>query len=84
MLTYYPVVWNKIYKKSILEGIEFSKGVWYEDMEFNLKVYPRINSVGVVKVPLYNYLQRGNSITYTYNDKLYDIITNNSKCHLFI
>lgn len=76
MLTYYPVVWNKIYKKSLLEGIEFSKGVWYEDMEFNLKVYPRINSIGVVKEPLYNYLQRGNSITYTYNDKLYDIITN--------
>ncbi len=76
MLTYYPVVWNKIYKKEILKGIIFSKGVWYEDMEFNLKVYPRINSIGVVKEPLYNYLQRGNSITYTYNDKLYDIITN--------
>ena len=76
MLTYYHVVWNKIYKKSLLEGIEFSKGIWYEDMEFNLKVYPRINSIGVVKEPLYNYLQRGNSITYTYNDKLYDIITN--------
>lgn len=76
MLVYYPVVWNKIYKKSLLEGIEFSKGVWYEDMEFNLKVYPRIKSIGVVKEPLYNYLQRGNSITYTYNDKLYDIITN--------
>ncbi len=76
MLTYYPVVWNKIYKKSLLDGIEFSKGVWYEDMEFNLKVYPRINSIGVVKEPMYNYLQRGNSITYTYNDKLYDIITN--------
>ena len=76
MLTYYPVVWNKIYKKSLLEGIEFSKGVWYEDMEFNLKIYPRINSIGVVKVPLYNYLQRVGSITYTYNDKLFDIITN--------
>ncbi len=76
MLTYYPVVWNKIYKKSLLDGIEFSKGVWYEDMEFNLKLYPRIKSIGVVKVPLYNYLQRGSSITYTYNDKLYDIITN--------
>ncbi len=76
MLVYYPVVWNKIYKKSILDCVEFSKGVWYEDMEFNLKVYPRINSIGVVKEPLYNYLQRGNSITYTYNDKLYDIITN--------
>jgi len=76
MLTQYPVVWNKIYKRSLLEGITFSKGVWYEDMEFVLKLYPRIKSIGVVKEPLYNYLQRTNSITYTYNDKLYDIINN--------
>lgn len=76
MTNQYPVVWNKIYKKSLLEGITFSKGVWYEDMEFVLKLYPRIKSIGVVKEPLYNYLQRGSSITYTYNDKLYDIIKN--------
>lgn len=76
MLVQYPAVWNKIYKKNILEGITFSKGVWYEDMEFVLKIYPRINSIGVVKKPLYNYLQRMSSITYTYNDKLYDIINN--------
>lgn len=79
MLVQYPVVWNKIYKKSLLDGIAFSKGVWYEDMEFVLKLYPRIKSIGVVKEPLYNYLQRGNSITYTYNDKLYDIINNMNK-----
>jgi len=76
MLVQYPVVWNKIYKKELLEGITFSKGVWYEDMEFVLKLYPRIKSIGVVKKPLYNYLQRANSITYTYNEKLYDIINN--------
>ena len=76
MIVQYPAVWNKIYKRSILEDITFSKGVWYEDMEFILKLYPRIKSIGVVKEPLYNYLQRQNSITYTYNDKLYDIINN--------
>lgn len=76
VLVQYPVVWNKIYKKEILEGVSFSKGVCYEDMEFILKLYPKIKSVGVVKKPLYNYLQRENSITYTYNEKLYDIINN--------
>ena len=76
MAIYYPVVWNRVCKKEVLEGIKFSKGVWYEDMEFNLELYPKLNSIGVVKKPLYNYLQREGSITYTYNDKLFDIITN--------
>lgn len=76
MTIFYPTVWNKIYKTSILKDLYFSKGVWYEDVEFMLKLYPRLNSIGTVKKPLYNYLQRSNSITYTYNDKLYDIINN--------
>ena len=76
MLIQYPVMWNKIYKAEIVKGLKFTTGVWYEDMEYLLKLYPRINSIGVVNTPLYNYLQRENSITYTYNDKLYDIINN--------
>lgn len=76
MASFYPTVWNKVYKKEILQDIFFLKGVWYEDLEFMLRVYPNVNSIGVVKKPLYNYLQRKNSITYTYNNKLYDIINN--------
>ena len=76
MIHFYPTVWNKIYKRESIQNIGFLKGVWYEDLEFMLKVYPSLNSIGVVKNPLYNYLQRKNSITYTYNDKLYDIINN--------
>lgn len=76
MLVQYPVMWNKIYKAEFIKSIKFTSGVWYEDMEYLLKLYPAINSIGVVKKPLYNYLQRENSITYTYNDKLYDIINN--------
>lgn len=76
MPVFYPVMWNKIYKTEIVKKIQFTSGVWYEDMEYLLKLYPHINSIGVVKKPLYNYLQRKNSITYTYNDKLYDIINN--------
>lgn len=76
MTVFYPTVWNKAYKREVLKDITFLKGVWYEDLEFMLRVYPNINTIGVVKKPLYNYLQRKNSITYTHNDKLYDIINN--------
>ena len=76
MLVQYPVVWNKIYKTNLIKTLKFTPGVWYEDMEYILKLYPSLNSIGVVKQPLCNYLQRKNSLTYTYNDKLYDIINN--------
>lgn len=76
MPVFYPVVWNKLYKTELVRNIKFTSGVWYEDMEYLLKLYPHIKSIGVINKPLYNYLQRKNSITYTYNDKLYDIINN--------
>lgn len=76
MIVQYPAVWNKIYKSELVKNHTFSKGVWYEDMEFVLKLYPHIKSIGAVDKALYDYLQRENSITYTYNDKLYDIINN--------
>lgn len=70
------VVWNKIYKKELLKNLRFKEGVWYEDVHFNFKLFPTVKSVGVVTEPLINYVQTEGSITYTYNEKLYDIINN--------
>lgn len=77
LMTYvYPTAWNKIYKKELLQNIKFKKNIWFEDVEFMLRLFPSINSIGVVNKPLYNYLQRENSITYTFNKKLYNFIDN--------
>lgn len=77
LMTYiYPTAWNKIYKRELLENIKFKKDIWFEDVEFMLRLFPNINNIGVVKEPLYNYLQRENSITYTFNKKLYNFIDN--------
>ena len=74
ILSSYAVVWNQIYKKELItEDKFFVKDLWYEDVLFIYKLFPYINSVGVVNKKLYNYVQRQNSITYTYNDKLYDV-----------
>jgi len=47
MIVQYPAVWNKIYKTELVKNHTFSKGVWYEDMEFVLKLYPHIKSIVV-------------------------------------
>jgi len=72
----YPAACNKLYKKDLFESIQFKRGVWYEDVEFIYRLLPHINTIGVVKGYYYNYYQRENSITYTYNSKLYDLIDN--------
>ncbi len=76
MLNFYPTAWNKIYKRSLFENVLFKKGVWYEDTELIYKMFPYINSIGTVKEPLINYVQRNNSIIKTYDKRLYDYIDN--------
>ncbi len=74
ILNGYTVIWNKIFKKEILkQEFLFEEGVWFEDVLFMYKLIPNINSIGIVHEKLYNYIQRPKSITYTYNEKLYDI-----------
>ncbi len=73
----YPAVWNKLYSKRLFKkNIRFKLNVWFEDVEFIYKLYPSINSIGVVKEPLYYYLQRPNAITNTFDKRLYDYIYN--------
>ena len=76
MTTIYPTAWNKLYKRDLLDNIAFKKGVWWEDVEFIYRLFPSINSIGVVKENLYQYVQRGGAITSTFNDKVYDYIDN--------
>lgn len=72
----YAVLWNKIYKREIIQSIRFKKDVWYEDVLFLYEVYPQLKKVGRVDEALYYYVQNEGSITYTYNEKLYQLIEN--------
>lgn len=81
MTYFYPILCDKIIKRDLIYNeyncfLPFESGVWYEDTQWLLKIYPRIKSIGIVNEPLYYYLQRQGSITFTYNEKLYDIINN--------
>lgn len=76
MIKLFPSAWAKLYKKDIFIHNNFKKGIWFEDVEFLMRVYPTISKVAVVREPLYYYIQREDSITYTYNEKLNDLITN--------
>ena len=76
MIDIYPAAWNKLYKKSLLEKVKFKKGVWYEDVEFLYRLFPYINNIGTVKIPLVNYVQRDGTISKTFDKRVYNYIDN--------
>lgn len=77
MLNAYAVLWNKIYKREIIGEVKFKQVIgmnFCEDVRFLYMVYPQIKKIGVIHEALHNYLQRSGSLTYVYNEKLYQLI----------
>lgn len=75
MLNAYAVIWNKIYKRELIKDIKFNENMTFcEDVLFLYMVYSRVNKVGAIHEALHFYLQREGSLTYTYNEKLYQLI----------
>ncbi len=75
---FYPAVWNKIYRREILEesGVVFKKGAWFEDVEFSHRLFPYLKSVAAVEVACINYVQRQGSVTAKADWRLFDYLTN--------
>lgn len=62
---YYGVLWNKLYRRSIIEAhrLRFDSQVnWCEDFLFNLEYIERVRLVSAVPRPIYYYRKRENSL----------------------
>lgn len=57
----YKVVWNKLYHKSLIEGMRF-KAVASEDFEWNNRVFQKARKAVLVEKELYCYVQHPSSI----------------------
>lgn len=58
----YQTVWNKLYKKSQIQDIPFAVGKYHEDDFWTWQIFMKIDSLYLCEKPMYNYLQRENSI----------------------
>ena len=58
----YQTVWNKLYRREVIDGILFEKGKYNEDDFWTYQIFDRIENLALVERPMYNYLQRGGSI----------------------
>lgn len=57
----YDVIWGKLYKKDILKGLFFKK-IWMEDVEFNSRLYMRVEKAVIIQLPLYTWIQYPQSL----------------------
>ena len=71
------VAWNKLYKREIIlnSKVRFPEGLRYEDVEFFYEILPELGSIGYVDNPFIHYVQRGNSIINTQNERTKEIFT---------
>lgn len=58
----YQTVWNKLYRREVIDGILFEKGKYNEDDFWTYRVFDRLDRLALIHEPLYDYLQRGGSI----------------------
>lgn len=58
---YDEVVWTKLFKKDLLEGVRFTVGRIYEDTDFTYKAIHKSKKVCSIGLPKYNYIKRENS-----------------------
>lgn len=66
------VVWNKLYKKSILKNMKFVINKVHEDELFSYEVISRVNNIYYNSNAFYNYVQREDSITGKFSIKRLD------------
>lgn len=62
---YYGVLWNKFYRRSIIKEyqIKMDRTVsWCEDFLFNMEYVRHINTIYVLKVPMYYYVKTRDSL----------------------
>ena len=62
---YYGVLWNKLYKRSVIEEYNLrmdSSISWSEDFMFNLEYIRHIQTIYVLKVPVYYYVKTKGSL----------------------
>ncbi|MDE7437418.1 MAG: glycosyltransferase [Muribaculaceae bacterium] len=67
-------VWGKLYKKSIFDGLRFTPGILYEDLDIIYKAILRCRMVAWGRTPLYYYRVTPGSILHNFSLKRADVL----------
>lgn len=75
------VVWNKVFKRELIEKskLRFENKAYFEDTGFILRYLYLVKKISIEESQLYNYVQRGSSITNKFNNMIFDSKNNTVK-----
>lgn len=62
-------VWQFIFRRELLEGCYFKKGIYFEDTEWTPRLLSKAHRVTSMNLMVYNYLMREGSITQSVDEK---------------
>lgn len=68
--------WGKLYLKSLFNTIRYPEGKIYEDILVTYKTFQKSNKICISSKKNYYYTKRNESISSTFNEKTFDIISN--------
>ena len=71
----HPAPWNKMFTSEMINknNLRFVKGIWYEDLNFFLKILTNVNKFEVIEKGLYYYIQNPTSTMHKVDDRIYQI-----------
>ena len=61
--------WNKVYRRRVFDGIEYPRGMLWEDIGTTYRVFDKCEYIYISNRVTYNYLVRNSSITATHSFK---------------
>lgn len=67
-----PVLWNKLFRNSCIQGYRFPDAARSEDTIFIYEILPDIKSIKFINCVLYHYIVRENSMTGTYTEEMHN------------
>lgn len=72
----YVIIWNKLFKADLYQGIRYPVGKVHEDNYTTYKLLDKANKIVYTEQPLYYYMMREKSITHDegFNEKRFHII----------
>ena len=73
VIAHFPSAWNKLYRRSLLEGVRFDAGTWFEDHAFFCRVAARTDTLLHLPAPLYLQTRgRAGQITTTESERVFE------------
>lgn len=70
-----PTAWAKLYRRELFDGLRFTAGTWYEDVDFTYRLLLKAHKVAVSNDVVYFYRQHPASFLHVWNHRRLDILT---------